>query len=280
PRAEQIFNLQATDVGRPLSGLKSTLDFSGLEMLVREVIDTVSLREREVQDREGRWFSLRVRPYLTVDNKIDGAVLVLTDIDALKRSEQEIKAARDYARAILRTAPYPLLVLRTDLVVDSANEVFYQVFNVAPADTEGRLIYEVGNRQWNIPKLRELLEDIIPRNASFDGFEVTHEFEAIGRRTMLLNARRLDSEAGSPERILFAIEDITARKQAEAALRVHTEELARFNRAMVGRESRMIELKKEVNDLCQQRGEAARYPLEFEQDGKESPAPPPPRIQP
>ena len=93
-----------------------------MEDLIREVIDTVREREREVQDKDGRWYSLRVRPYMTLDNKVDGAVLVLVDINDLKRSEQEAKAARDYAEAIIRTARDPLIVLRADLRVNTANE--------------------------------------------------------------------------------------------------------------------------------------------------------------
>ncbi len=218
-QAEKIFNLLPTDMGRPISGFRHNLDCRDLETFVREVIDTMSVRQREVRDKEGRWYSLRARPYLTSDKKIDGAVLVLVDIDALKRSEQEIKGGRDYAQAILRTTPNPLLVLRTDLKVDAANEAFYQAFKVTPADTEGRLIYEIGNRQWNIPKLRELLEDILPRNSVFNGYEVAHKFETLGHRTMLLNARRMDNDSGVPERILLAIEDVTARKSSEEALR-------------------------------------------------------------
>src|SRR5207244_10625390 len=128
----------------------------------------------------------------------------LSDIDTLKRSEQEITVARDYAEAVLRTTRYPLVVLTAELRVHAANAAFYQTFKVPPGETNGRLIYEVGNGQWNIPKLRELLEDILPRNSFFDDFEVTHDFERIGRRTMLLNARRLNTdEAAAPQRILL-----------------------------------------------------------------------------
>ncbi len=138
---------------------------------------------------------------------------------ALRESEMEIKGARDYAEAILRAAPVPFLVLRADLRVNTASEAFYKDFKVEPAATEGRLIYEIGNGQWNIPKLRELLEEIIPQKNVFNGFEVTHEFAAIGARTMLLNARRVDNAEGVPERILLAIEDITERIEAQTHLR-------------------------------------------------------------
>src|SRR5262249_61586874 len=131
-------------------------------------------------------YGLRGRPYMTDDNNIDGAVLVLVDIDDLKRSEREAKATRDYAEATIRTARDPMIVLRADLRVNTANEAFYKTFKTTPDQTEGCLIYDIGNRQWNIHKLRMLLEDILPRNSFFNDFEVTHEFPNVGRRTMLL----------------------------------------------------------------------------------------------
>ncbi len=125
-QAEKQFNLLAADVGRPFSSVRHNLDLPDLDRFITEVIDTVRAGEREVQDKDGRWFSLRVRPYLTLDNKVDGAVLVLVDISDLKRSEQAIAAARDYAEAIIRTARDPLLVLDADLRVETANEAFYR----------------------------------------------------------------------------------------------------------------------------------------------------------
>jgi len=213
-------------VGGTPTGATGTVALPGtdsppdLETLVREVIDTVREQEHEVQDRDGRWFSLRVRPYMSLDNKVDGAVLVLVDINDLKRNEQEAKAARNYAEATIRTARDPLIVLRGDLRVNTANEAFYKAFQTTPDQTEGRLIYEVGNRQWDIPKLRALLEDILPRNSFFNDFEVTHNFPDIGRRTMLLNARRLDQLADTPQMILFSIEDITERQRLDEKVRV------------------------------------------------------------
>ena len=151
--------------------------------------------------------------------------------EKLRASELETKRARDYAEATLRTAPIPLLVLRADLRVNTANEAFYKNFQVASAETEGALIYDLGNRQWNSPKLRELLEEILPKNNFFNNFEITHEFETIGHRTMLLNARRMENEAGQPLQIVLAIEDITERKHAEEALSVAMVEIERASRA-------------------------------------------------
>ncbi len=215
PLAEKAFNLLATDLGRTLSGIRHNLDLPNLEDLVRQTIDTVSGREREVQDKQGRWYVLRVRPYMTLDNKVDGAVLVLVDVTALKRTEREVNAARDYAEAMLRTTRDPLLVLRADLRVNTANEAFYKTFKTTPGQTEGRLIFETSGGAWDITTLRTLLEDILRRNSFFNDFEVAHDFPHIGPRTMLLNARRLDLEDGSPPMILLAIEDITERQRAD-----------------------------------------------------------------
>jgi PAS domain S-box-containing protein len=145
--------------------------------------------------------------------------------EALRASEEEIKRARDYAEATLRTSPIPLLVLEKNLRVNTANVAFYHTFHVNPAETQGRLVYELGNGQWNIPKLRELLEDILSQCTEFREFEVTHDFEYIGRRTMLLNARRMENEPGIPECIVLVIEDVTDRKVLEERLRSFTQEL-------------------------------------------------------
>jgi two-component system CheB/CheR fusion protein len=267
-QAQKQFNLLATDVGRPISNVRHNLDLPDLEDLIGEVISRVRETEREVRGKDGHWYSLRVRPYISLDNKVDGAVLVLVDINALKQ-------ALNYADAIIDTVREPLLVLDERLCVRRANRSFYEDFHVSPEQTEDRFIYDLGNRQWDIPKLRTLLNEILPENHHFQDFEVDHEFEGLGRRTMLLNARRLEQDASGAQLILLAIEDITERKQAEwvleqshAQLQAHAEELTRFNEVAVGRELRMIELKKEINELCRQSNEAVRYPLEFEQDGK------------
>jgi len=219
PAAERLLNLLPIDVGRPIGDLKLNLDYPDLERLITEVIDTVSVKEREARDNAGRWHLLRVHPYRMPDNEVDGAVVALLDIDALKQTEREIKAERDFAETILRTARDPLVVLSADLRVQTANDAFYGTFKITPEETVGRLIYDLGDRQWDIPRLRQLLEEIIPLNNSFNEYEITQEFPAIGKRTMLLNARRLDTPEGASGLILLGIDDVTERLEALAAMK-------------------------------------------------------------
>jgi PAS domain S-box-containing protein len=128
-----------------------------------------------------------------------------------------VEQIQNYSQNIVDTIREPLLILDATLRVRSANRAFYQTFQVSSAETEGRLIYELGNGQWDIPDLRTLLEDIVPKSSVFDDFELDHTFPVIGRRVMLLNARKL--QAGQHgELLVLAMEDVSARKQAEGAL--------------------------------------------------------------
>ena len=125
------------------------------------------------------------------------------------------------ASDIVETVPSALIVLDKDLNITSANRAFYQTFRTSPSDTEGCLIYDLGNRQWNIPALRTLLESIIPHRASVEGFEVEHDFPIIGQRTMLVNARKIFNASDNDGSILLAIEDVSeeraARKESKRA---------------------------------------------------------------
>jgi two-component system CheB/CheR fusion protein len=137
-------------------------------------------------------------------------VLTFTDITRIKQlGDQLQRALMNYAQGIVETVRDPLLVLDGDLKIKSANRSFYQTFQTTAPESEGRLIYDLGNSQWDIPRLRELLEEIIPQNSVFENFEVEHDFLGIGVRTMMLNARRLEAQPGQPTLILLAIEDVT-----------------------------------------------------------------------
>jgi PAS domain S-box-containing protein len=131
-----------------------------------------------------------------------------------KVSAEQLQEALEYSESIISTIREPLVVLDSNLRIISVNRSFYREFLVTQEETEGKLIYEVANGQWNIPKLRELLENILPKNTSFENYEVDHEFPNLGRRIMILNARRIH-DGGKTDKILLAIEDITKRKLME-----------------------------------------------------------------
>jgi PAS domain S-box-containing protein len=134
------------------------------------------------------------------------------------KKKVSLDEAGEYAESIINTVREPLIILDQDLRVVTASRSFYDFFKVNPDETEGQLIYNLGNDQWDIPKLRELLETILPQKTTFDNFEVEHEFAGIGSRTMLLNARQIIRALGKERIILLAIEDITERKQLERLL--------------------------------------------------------------
>ncbi|MBD2486634.1 PAS domain-containing protein [Aulosira sp. FACHB-615] len=214
PTAQRLLNLIPTDVGRPLSDIRSTIEVPNLQSLIIEVIDTLNLKELEAQDTEGRWYNLRIRPYRTTENQIDGVVMVFMDIDALKRSTQQLQQALDYAEAVVETMPEPLVVLNADLQVIKSNRAFYRMFQVTPAQTEQQLIFELGNGHWNIPQVQSILEEILTHNTQIEGFEVCCDFEKIGQKTILLNGYKI-LQPGNQQMILLALHDITQQKLFE-----------------------------------------------------------------
>jgi two-component system, chemotaxis family, CheB/CheR fusion protein len=228
PMAQRLFNFIATDIGRPLSDIRTNLNIPDLEPLILEVLETLSVKELEVQTQTGYWYTLRIRPYRTTENRIDGVVLVLLDIDALKRSAATVEAARNYAEAIVETVHLPLLVLESDFRVNTANRSFCDTFDVSQLETAHSTLFELGNGQWNIPGLRSHLEDILHNDTILTDFEVEHSFERIGHKKMLLNAWKIIA-AGDTQRILLSIADITQQRQfeTERAYLLTQERLAR-----------------------------------------------------
>lgn len=154
-------------------------------------------------------------PIRDENGAVAGAVVVFRDITNQRQAEREKQAALDYAENIIATLRHPFLVLDGSLRVKSANRAFFRTFGVSPEETHGQKVYDLGNGQWNIPRLRTLLEEILPRNSSFDDFEVEHSFPTIGQRSMLLNARRIHRADEKVDLILLGIEDITERRRLE-----------------------------------------------------------------
>ena len=191
----------------------------------------------------------------------------MNNIDTSKIKEEvpaeSAEMAVHYLNILLEVARESFLILDADLRVVSANPTFYHSFQVTPEETAGQLLYKLGNGQWDIPLLKKLLEEILPEKKIVRDYEVEHHFETIGNKTIVLNARRMDSLP----LIFLAMEDITARKDVEKKLAEYTAslevkvaertkdlvlkigELESMNRSMVGREIKMVELKKEIKDL-------------------------------
>jgi two-component system CheB/CheR fusion protein len=222
---EPMLNLIASDVGRSIFDLQPQIELPDLRRLLIDAMEGGDRKPRDVRDSHGRWYSLRILPSLGPNGKIDGAVLMLIDIDAARRG-------LDFAEAIVETVREPLVILNQNLEVMKANKTFYETFQVVREETEGRLIYDLGNGQWNIPQLRELLENILPAHATFRDFEVTYDFEHVGRKVMLLNGSEIFNPNAQVRTILLAIEDATDRRQAEDALKSTNAELRHFAYAL------------------------------------------------
>ncbi len=220
PKVSELFNILNTDKGRPLSDLTHRLADARLHDDAAEVLKKLIPITRELQSENNRWYMLRILPYRTSEDRIEGVVVTLIDITERKHIEQECQIAKEYAEAIIETLPQPVLVLNPNMTVKTANAYFYEHFKVTAELTEGFSIYSLGNGQWNIPELRKLLEEILKTNNVIYDYQIEHDFESIGRRTMLINARTLDHM----ELILLGIHDITERHESELVIsRAYTE---------------------------------------------------------
>ena len=150
PMAEKVLNLIPADLDRSIAHINPNINDQNLEQLIIECMDSVALVEREVQDRQGRWYSLRIRPYKSLDNKIDGAVLGLFDVDMLKRSEQRAELSQAFAAAVMESTEQPLAVLDANLQVRHVNNEFASLFLLSPEAVRGHALGELGGSAWRL----------------------------------------------------------------------------------------------------------------------------------
>jgi two-component system, chemotaxis family, CheB/CheR fusion protein len=207
--ATKIINLIQSDVGRPISHIVSNLEHESLAADAQEVIDSLVPKERPVRTKEGRWYLNRIIPYRTLGNVIDGVVITFTDISEQKIAEAAIDA-RNLAEGIVETVREPLMVLDRNLKVIAANSAFCRLFQVTADGTVGREFFALGDGQWNIAQLRDLLENLLPHNTQINEFIIEHDFHKVGRKKLSFNARRIHRESVGTETILLTIKDITA----------------------------------------------------------------------
>jgi hypothetical protein len=189
------------------------------------------------------------------------------DFKANKAAEEFFETAWTYIRYMIDVAREPFLILDKDLRVISANDAFFRLFLVAEEDTEGKLVYDLGNGQWNAPQLKKLLEDILPNSTFFKDYEVEREFPSIGKKVMMVNARMMFGKGDVKPFIIMAMEDVTKQKLLEEKLKEYSKELEikvmertrelearisdleEMNKSMVNRELRMVALKEEMEEM-------------------------------
>jgi two-component system CheB/CheR fusion protein len=201
----RLYCLVVTDIGRLLTDIKSNIDSGDLADDIRAVLETLIPRERQVHTTENKWYLARMQPYRTSDNVISGIVLTFNDISERVAAGQLAGEARELAENIVNMVREPLIVLNADLRVVTASLSYYRNFRTSESETVGRLIYELGNRLWDTPVLRELLEKGLPEHQFVNDLAVQIDFPGTGLRRLLLNSRLIKSSA----MILIGMEDIS-----------------------------------------------------------------------
>ena len=214
----KIMNLIQTDTGRSIHDIVIKIKESTLIEDAQSVLKNLIFKEREIQTNDGTWYLMRILPYRTMENVIDGVVVTFLDIHEQKKAKNAINQlnienqdAREYAESIIETLQKPILVLDKNINIISANKSFYLFFNVSTPDSKniiGKTLYTLENNQWDIPALRELLEQIIPRDNAFNNIEIEHEFPTIGFKKLLLNAKRITSKGSKQDKILLMFDEI------------------------------------------------------------------------
>lgn len=214
PKARPILNLLPSDVGRPIDDIKPNLAIEHLDEKIAGVIDTVSVHEEEVQARDGRWYRLQIRPYTTIDKRIDGAVLSVVDIDVLKRALGAAEWARDYAKSTVEAIQVPLVVLNEKLEIVSVNQAFEERYGVPRVGVAGRSIHELLDGALDVPTLRAALERVREHSESFQNIKLECVLPRLGGRSLSLWGRSLPVP-GTGLLILLAVDDITDRQRGE-----------------------------------------------------------------
>jgi len=221
PPMQRLLSVRPSDIGRSINEIRLQLSIEDLEPILSEVLESLGPREMEVQDKEGRWYLLRVRPYRTSDNKIEGLVVVLLEIDQLRRSQQQLMEARDFAKSVVESVPIPIVVLDNDCSIRTENTAFRELMQMPNTDLAGRSLPDLANLLWGL-SIRDKLEGLL-QGPPGGSVEFEHEWNYVQRRTLLFKCQALFTDGNRV--LLLMIEDISLRREAERLIASEKNEL-------------------------------------------------------
>lgn len=218
-RCEKAFNLIPGDIGRPIGDIKTSIDLD-IDPLIAEVIQTLNSVEKEIKDRQGRWMRLQIRPYRTVDNRIDGVVIALVDFDTIKLQLDESKKARDYLSSISEAVNLPLAVLNDQFCLESGNRAFWNQFKHSQFSIGKGLFNHLNISEESKAEIKALLNDTLQNISTLNKIEVRCEFPGIGKSVLSISSSLIQWKALGSKAILLSLEDITERTLNEEHLQL------------------------------------------------------------
>jgi PAS domain-containing protein len=216
PALKDIINVIQSDIGRSLEDISTKFVKDDIVGDAKKVLKSLTKIEKEMPTDDGKTFRMNILPYRTIDNVIDGTVITFMDITEMKMYEERIKEAMNLSQNIVDAVRAPLLILDGDMNVVTANRSFFKHFKVRKKDTMGFPLKKLGDGQWNIPSLIKLLKNVLPGKTVIEDFKVTHGFEKIGKRTILLNVKELVQEESATRLIIISMEDVTHQVNKKA----------------------------------------------------------------
>lgn len=229
PSVTECINVIPSDIGRPVTHISSNLAYDGLVEDAGEVLRSLHSKEHEVRTKDGRWYQMRILPYRTLENVIDGVVVTFTEVTRLKQALEEVEESRnrdaemqvrereslahsqkrEFWETVADTTHEAIVILDGNLNVEEANQAFSRIFGVNKEDILGKSFFEIGTWQWDVSAFRELLEKVLPERTEIRDFRIEAELPGSEPRVILLNAKRLATSSMFPDRIILAVQDVT-----------------------------------------------------------------------
>jgi two-component system, chemotaxis family, CheB/CheR fusion protein len=214
PPMERLLNIRASDIGRSIREIRLQLSVEDIEPILLEVLETLGTRELEVQDRDGKWNLLRIRPYRTAENKIDGLVVLLVDVDQLRKSQQELRVARDFANSVVQSVPVPVVVLEMDCSIRAVNKAFCELTNTKETALIGRSLPDLVGHLWGIDGFKTKLEEL-SKAESGTLLKFEHQSTTSRNKNLLVTGQALPVDGDRV--LLLTMEDVTELRNAQAA---------------------------------------------------------------